>query len=138
MAQLPQWVEDPLNHCTDGPTKEKLEIAIKYIFSKVPTNKCYLQTVADFVFPRLVEEFKELKFQMKYIPQLKYSDIKEDRNFLPTNFNNNARDGKADAAILIVLPNGKKFPILIGELKAEVYFQELTSKERLSDYSVSC
>ena len=28
--------------------------------------------------------------------------------------------GKADAVILVVLPNGKKFPILVGDLKAKV------------------
>ena len=134
VSQLPSWVEYPLDHCFEGTTKKELESAIDCIGSKIPTKECYLQTVVDFVFPLWVEEFNDFKFQMKYVPQLKYRDIKEDRNFLPTNFNNNSRDGKGDAAILIVLPNGKKFPILIGELKAKVCFQELSRGQKSSDY----
>ena len=153
VAQLPSWVEHPLNQCTERVTKEKLKFAIDSIESSLTisrlfcdsidysinrqlTKDSYLQTVADFVFPLLVEEFKDLKFGMKYVyaPQLKYSDIKADRNFLSTNLNNNARYIKADVAILIVLPNGKKFPILVGELKTKVYFKELTSKDGLNDY----
>ena len=51
-----------------------------------------------------------------YARQLSYDSCKGD-DFLPTNFNGAC--GVADAVILVVLPNGKKFPILVGDLKTK-------------------
>ena len=53
----------------------------------------------------------------EYARQLSYDSFKGD-DFLPTNFN--GAGGVADSVIVVVLPNGKKFPILVGELKAKV------------------
>ena len=117
----PLWAEEPLNHCSES-TKNELESAIKSIGIAKNKEKD-LQTVTNFVFHHLLEEsFHELKFEMKYSfeSQLNYRTYEEDPNFLPTNFNNSAWDSTADLAILIVLPNQKKFPILIGELKANI------------------
>ena len=64
--------------------------------------------------------------QYSYLSQINYCHCKEDPNFLSTNYNNNSGGEQSGIAVLIVLPNGKKFPILIGELKAKVHFQELS------------
>ena len=116
-VDIPSWVEDPENDCTAKKTKKRLKSAMKLISEKP------LQTVANFVFPRLIaESFGKLKFGMQYSykSQLRYRSCQEG-HFLPTNFNNSAGNGKADVAILIGLPNNKKFPILVGELKAKVH-----------------
>ena len=125
MQEVPLWVKDPLNHCSRC-TKNKLKSAIKSIEISKHVEED-IHTVANFVFPKLIEEsFRDLKFEMQYsyVSKLKYLDIKQDKNFLPTSFNSSAHNSEADDALLIVLPDGKKFPILFGELKREVKFKE--------------
>ena len=78
--------------------------------------------------------------QYSYLPQLNYRHhCKEDSNFLPTNFNNSrAGNSNADVAILIVLADGKKFPILIGDLKAKVQsFAKTGDHLRLLNYMMT-
>ena len=98
-----------------------------------------LQTVANFVFPRLISEsFRNLKFGMHYSyeSKLRYRSCKED-DFLPTNFNNSAGNGEADVVIIIDLPNTKKFPILVGELKTKVNIQGTESDCKLFNYMLT-
>ena len=140
-VDIPSWVENPENDFTTKKTKKPLKSAMKFIKSrKQLASEKPLQSVANFVFPRLISEsFRNLKFGMQYSyrSQLRYRSCKED-DFLPTNFNNSAGNGMADVAILIDLPNTKKFPILVGELKTKVYFQELSPSRnpqgKKSDY----
>ena len=113
---IPSWVENPENYCTTktSPTKDQLKSAMDFIKFKTLTSEKLLQTVANFVLPRLIaESFSDLKFEMQYsyVSQLNYLRCKED-DFLPTNFNNSAGNGKADVAILIVLPNKKEISYL--------------------------
>ena len=126
---IPSWVENPENGCTTEAEIKLLNSAMDLIKSSNKPTEIHLQTVANFVFSRLISEsFRNLKFGMQYsyIPKLRYLSCNKD-DFLPTNFNNSAGNGMADVAILIDLPNTKKFPILVGELKTKLNFQGLES-----------
>ena len=117
-------MEDPLNNCTETPTPTALEQAITHIASNSendPATEEHMQTVVDFVFSHLIAEssinsIHSMKYE--YARKLKYKSCKGDE-YLPTNFNSSSA-GEADAVVLVVLENRKKFPILVGELKAKV------------------
>ena len=125
------WVDKPLNHFTnETPTRGDLKQAIALITRKSknklknkPATQEHLQTVVDFVVSHLVAESSinsVVPMKYEYARQLSYNDCEGDV-FLPPNFNNSS-GGKADAVLLVVLPNQNKmkFPILVGELKTKV------------------
>jgi hypothetical protein len=144
--KVPQWVEQL--ELVSGDTqseKEKLKFldAVAAIAQpKAPSGEGPLQTVADYLFPRVIEQSFPTSLQNFHVnfqlwPQLSFDQCNGE-HFLPTNFNNSVRNGKADVGILLVSSDDSKpfqFPILLGELKCKIHFKERNPvKTELDDY----